>query len=355
MQNQSHKSGTLFDVDGKEAQLKELEAEMSKEGFWNDSAEAEKVSRQFGALKQDIETWRSIRDDVETVQALSSEDGLDDASINELGAQLEQFEKQYEVLEIQTLFTGAYDDSNAIFSIHAGAGGADAQDWSEMLLRMYLRFCESQEWKTEILSETRGTEAGIKSVTVRVEGIRVYGYLKAEAGVHRLVRQSPFNADSLRQTSFALLDVIPELEDDGEIEIKPEEIRIDTFMAGGHGGQSVNTTYSAVRIVHEPTGITVQCQNERSQSQNKETALKVLRGKLLQRKIDEQQKELNDVRGDVTSAEWGSQIRSYVLHPYKMVKDHRTGVETADTDSVLGGDLMQFIEGYLKNSKHGSK
>jgi peptide chain release factor 2 len=348
LQNRLHRFGTLFDVDKKKKDLAGLEVEMSQEGFWNDSDVAEKISRKFGALKQDIEIWQMLRDDVETVQALSQEDDLDDASLKELGVQLDQFESRYQTLEIQALFTGAYDSSDAIFSIHAGAGGADAQDWSEMLLRMYLRFCESQEWKAEVLSETRGTEAGIKSVTVRVTGTRVYGYMKTEAGVHRLVRQSPFNADSLRQTSFALMDVIPELEDDTEIEIKPEEIRIDTFMAGGHGGQSVNTTYSAVRIVHEPTGITVQCQNERSQSQNKENALKVLRGKLLQRKIDEQQKELNDVRGEVSSAEWGSQIRSYVLHPYKMVKDHRTGVETADTDSVLNGEIMPFIEGMLK-------
>ena len=334
--------------------MTEIEAEMSQEGFWNDSENAEAVSRRFGVLKQDIETWQTIKDDVDTVRALAGEDDLDDASIEELGVQLDQFESRYKELEIQTLFTGAYDASNAIFSIHAGAGGADAQDWSEMLLRMYLRFCEAQGWKVEVLSETRGTEAGIKSVTVRVEGVRVYGHLKAEAGVHRLVRQSPFNADSLRQTSFALMDVVPELDNDDEIEIKSDDIRIDTYMAGGHGGQSVNTTYSAVRIVHEPTGITVQCQNERSQSQNKENALRVLRGKLLQRKLDEQQKELSDVRGDVASADWGGQIRSYVLHPYKMVKDHRTGVETADTDSVLGGELMKFIEGYLKKKKHGA-
>ena len=213
---------------------------------------------------------------------------------------------------------------------------------------MYLRFAENQHWKTSVLMESRGTEAGIKSVTVQISGERAFGHLKTEAGVHRLVRLSPFNADALRQTSFALVDVIPEIERDEDVDIKPGDVRIDTFMAGGHGGQSVNTTYSAVRIVHIPTGMTVQCQNERSQAQNKESAMKVLRGKLLQRTIEQQRQEIAGIRGEVVSAEWGSQIRSYVLHPYQLVKDHRTNYETSDTAKVLDGQVMPFIEERLR-------
>ena len=326
--------------------MSELEEGMAVPGFWDDHESAEGVSRQFGSLKSDIDEWKRVKDEAETVSMLVEES--EEAALSELEEALGKAEEKFKELEIQRLFTGNYDTSNAILSLHAGAGGVDAQDFTEMLLRMYLRFCESREWKTTMLSETRGTEAGIKSATFRVEGIRAYGYLKAEAGVHRLVRQSPFNADALRQTSFALLDVVPELEDT-DIEINPEEIRTDTFMAGGHGGQGVNTTYSAVRLVHEPTGITVSCQNERSQVQNKETAMKILRGRLLQRKLEEREKELSGIRGVVESAKWGSQIRSYVLHPYKMVKDHRTNVETSDTDAVLDGDIMSFIEGYLRD------
>jgi len=307
----------------------------------------ERVSREYGTLKQKIETWTTLRDDVGVIEAMMQE--TDDASsLEELGNQLKELEAKYNVLEVNTLFTGAYDGLNAIVSIHAGAGGVDAQDWAEMLLRMYLRFAENQHWKTSVLMESRGTEAGIKSVTVQISGERAFGHLKTEAGVHRLVRLSPFNADALRQTSFALVDVIPEIERDEDVDIKPGDVRIDTFMAGGHGGQSVNTTYSAVRIVHIPTGMTVQCQNERSQAQNKESAMKVLRGKLLQRTIEQQRQEIAGIRGEVVSAEWGSQIRSYVLHPYQLVKDHRTNYETSDTAKVLDGQVMPFIEERLR-------
>ena len=308
---------------------------------------AERVSREYGTLKQKIETWTTLRDDVGVIEAMMQE--TDDASsLEELGNQLKELEAKYNVLEVNTLFTGAYDGLNAIVSIHAGAGGVDAQDWAEMLLRMYLRFAENQHWKTSVLMESRGTEAGIKSVTVQISGERAFGHLKTEAGVHRLVRLSPFNADALRQTSFALVDVIPEIERDEDVDIKPGDVRIDTFMAGGHGGQSVNTTYSAVRIVHIPTGMTVQCQNERSQAQNKESAMKVLRGKLLQRTIEQQRQEIAGIRGEVVSAEWGSQIRSYVLNPYQLVKDHRTNYETSDTAKVLDGQVMPFIEERLR-------
>lgn len=316
---------------------------MAEPGFWLDQERANAVAKQFGNLKNEIEEWSVLRDDVELVQMMAEE-----GSVGELTVKLADAQKRYDALELLLLFTGPYDASNAIVSIHAGAGGVDAQDWSEMLLRMFLRFCEQQGWNTALVDESRGTEAGIKSATFRVEGTRVYGHLKNEAGVHRLVRQSPFNADGLRQTSFALVDVIPELDRDADVDLDMKDVRVDTFMSSGKGGQSVNTTYSAVRLVHEPTGITVSCQNERSQTQNKETALKILRGKLLQRKLEKQSQELESIRGEVKSAEWGSQIRSYVLHPYKMVKDHRTNYETSDTDAVLGGELMPFIDAQLR-------
>ena len=319
---------------------------MAAPGFWDDRETAEKTGQEFGALKKEWEAWTALKEEVDTVVELLSD--ADEELLAELERTLVSAEQTFARLEMTKLFAGPYDQLNAILSIHAGAGGVDAQDWSEMLLRMFLRFAERQEWKTELLAETRGTEAGIKSATIRVSGTRAYGHLKAEAGTHRLVRQSPFNADALRQTSFALVDVVPEIETDEEVHIDPGDVRVDTYMSSGKGGQSVNTTYSAVRLVHEPTSITVTCQNERSQTQNKETAMRILRGKLLQRKLEEQAKELAHVRGDVSSAEWGSQIRSYVLHPYKMVKDHRTNTETSDTDAVLNGDLLPFIEAELK-------
>jgi len=266
---------------------------------------------------------------------------------------LAKLEKHYLDLEFQLLFSGAYDDKNAIVSIHAGAGGTDAQDWAEMLMRMLFRYAERKGWSVKLLDESRGGEAGIKSTTFEVTGRHAYGHLKSEHGVHRLVRQSPFNSDALRQTSFALVEVVPEIDEDIDVDIKPDDLRIDTFMSGGKGGQSVNTTYSAVRIVHLPTKITVSCQNERSQAQNKEMALKILKSKLLKLKEEELQKEKQKLRGEYQSAEWGNQIRSYVLHPYHMVKDHRTGVETADTDAVLDGNLDRFVEGYLRMQAEG--
>lgn len=240
-----------------------------------------------------------------------------------------------------------------LLAIHAGAGGTDAQDWAEMLRRMYVRYGEQQGWQVEVVDESRGGEAGIKSSLLKITGRYAYGYLKCEAGVHRLVRISPFDAEKMRHTSFALVEVLPELPDVAEVELDPKDLRIDTFLSSGHGGQSVNTTYSAVRIVHIPTGITVTCQNERSQTQNKETALKYLRGKLWQLEWGKQQAEKQKLRGEFKSAEWGNQARSYVIHPYKLVKDHRTEFESTNPDKVLNGDLAPFIEARLKQLAGG--
>jgi peptide chain release factor 2 len=346
--------GARFDLDAKEQRKVQVERELEQPQVWADRAKAEALGRELGALTRSLAAWTRVKNDAELVGEL-----LAVASTEKEHAEAEELlgsaEAAFAVLEVDRLFSGDYDGAPALLSIHAGAGGTDAQDWAEMLARMYVRLAESMGWKSEVLDETRGTEAGIKSLTMRVVGEHAYGWLKTEAGVHRLVRQSPFNADALRQTSFALIDVVPELTDDVDgVELKPEELRIDTFMSGGKGGQSVNTTYSAVRIVHVPTGITVQCQNERSQLQNKATAMSMLRGRLLQRRLEERAKELAAVRGEVAKAEWGSQIRSYVLHPYRMVKDHRTEHETANTQAVLDGDVRPFMEARLRQLAQAS-
>lgn len=321
---------------------------MQNPELWADRAKAEALGREVGALTRSLNQWKGLRNDAQLAQELLDV-AVNEKEIAEALAILEMSETVFSALEVERLFSGSYDSAPALLSVHAGAGGTDAQDWAEMLARMYVRLSEEMGWTCEKLSETRGGEAGMKSATFRLVGEHAYGWLKTEAGTHRLVRLSPFNADALRQTSFALVDVVPELENDVEgVELNPDELRIDTFMAGGKGGQSVNTTYSAVRIVHIPTGITVQCQNERSQSQNKDMAMKILRGRLVQAKLAEQEKELQAVRGVVASAQWGSQMRSYVLHPYRLVKDHRTEVETADTEGVLNGNLRPFMEARLK-------
>jgi len=275
----------------------------------------------------------------------------DAAAESGIVTQLAQFKERLARLEFTTLMDDKYDVNDAIMAIHAGAGGTEAQDWVEMLLRMFLRFAENKGWQTKILDQHRGSEAGIKSVTVSIEGRFAYGFMKSEAGVHRLVRISPFDAEKMRHTSFALVEILPELGEISEVVIKPEDLRIDTFLSSGHGGQSVQTTYSAVRVTHIPTNIVVSCQNERSQTQNKETALRILRAKLHAIYLQERAAEKNKLRGEFKSAEWGSQIRSYVLHPYKLVKDHRTKFELPDAEGVLNGNLDPFIEAYLRHMK----
>jgi peptide chain release factor 2 len=323
---------------------------MEDPAFWSDQNHARTVSKQAADLRTEIETWEvflvEITDLLEMAKMLQA-DG-DESEHDAIAQKLKGLEARFEQLEFATLFSGDYDDRGAIIAFHAGSGGTEANDWTQILFRMIQRFCEKKDWKMEIIDESRGDEVGLKSLTMRIEGRHAYGYLKSEAGVHRLVRISPFDAEKMRHTTFALLEVIPEIEEAGEIEIDPNDLRIDTFMSGGKGGQSVNTTYSAVRIVHLPTKITVSCQNERSQLQNKETAMKILRSKLHQKQLEEEQKKKKELRGEFQSAEWGNQIRSYVLHPYKMVKDHRTSFETQDTQAVLDGELESFMESYLR-------
>lgn len=342
----------LLDVPQKQQKILELEDAMGQPGFWGDNERATGVAKEVAELKEDIEKLESMEQGLEDVAAvLRMEEEHDKSLLQDIEKQVSDLAKQVEALEFVVLLSGEHDEADVIMALHAGAGGVDAMDWTGMLQRMYLRYFESKGWKAEIVDESRGQEAGVKSAVIRVHGRHAYGYLKAEAGVHRLVRISPFDGEKMRHTSFALVEVLPELDDIGEIELRDEDIRIDTFMAGGHGGQSVNTTYSAVRVVHEPTGITVKCQNERSQTQNKETALKILKSKLHQYEQAKLEEEKQALRGEFSEAAWGNQARSYVLHPYKMAKDHRTEHETQDVEKVLDGDLDDFIEAYLKSLK----
>ncbi len=302
--------------------------------------------QELESLKKEITSFEKLSRDISDLETLIELEGEESESLQKEASRIENILLEWEE---RTLLSGPYDEDGAILTLRSGAGGVDAQDWTEMLLRMYLRYAERQGYSVKVLDESRGNEAGIKSVTFEVIGRYAYGYLRGENGIHRLVRLSPFNANSLRQTSFASLEVMPLLPpDDTSIVIKDDEVRIDTFRSSGAGGQSVNKTESAVRITHLPTGIVVSCQNERSQLQNRESAWAMLRSKLAQIKIEALAKEQAELRGEYKSAEWGNQIRSYVLHPYNMVKDHRTGTETADTTKVLDGHLDMFIESELR-------
>jgi len=334
-------------LDEKESELSLLEEETKKTDFWRDNETASQTSKKIEYLKNLINPWRHIERDLNQLHELLTTEhkGLE----SEIKLKIVEIENELEKHESETYFSGQYDNGNAILSIYAGAGGVDAQDWAEMLQTMYLKFVQKNNLDAKIINSSAGTEAGIKSTSIEISGPFAYGLLKSEGGVHRLVRISPFDADKARHTSFALVEVIPEIEDI-TVDVPEKELKIETFRASGHGGQSVNTTDSAVRITHLPTQTVVICQNERSQLQNKETAMKVLRARLTALLEAERNKEIRLIKGENISAEWGSQIRSYVLHPYQLVKDHRTGFETSDVNGVLSGNLIDFAKAYLKRT-----
>lgn len=327
---------------------------MAEPSFWANMARATELSQKLARIKEDVQMFDSLMaqaEDIETLIELLQEEN-DPSAESELQAELSDLLEKIEKLEFQLMLSGEHDRSNAILEIHSGAGGTESQDWAEMLLRMYLRWCERKGYKTQIVDILQGEEAGIKSVTVLVQGSYAYGYLRAETGVHRLVRLSPFDANHRRHTSFASVFVYPEIEDDIKIEINESDIRIDTYRAGGHGGQHVNTTDSAVRITHIPTGIVVQCQNERSQHKNKEIAMRILRSRLYEYELEKREKEKLKIESEKSDIAFGNQIRSYVFHPYKMVKDLRTGVEVGDVERVMDGDIDIFIQAYLKSQRN---
>lgn len=322
----------ILKIDEKKDRIAEIEKEMNSPEFWLDEKSSQEKPKELKVLKEEVKKF----DDVYEIAEIATDEEED------------FLKKELKNLEIYALFSGKYDSKSAILNFYAGAGGVDAQDWTEMLFKMYLRWAESNGANAIILNETSGTEAGIKSATVEISGSYIFGKLKGESGVHRLVRQSPFNAKSLRQTSFALVEVMPEIESDTEVVVDPKDIRVDVFHSGGAGGQNVNKTSTAIRIKHLPTGIIVTCQNERSQLQNREMAMKIMRSRLAQLMLEQHKEKVEEIRGDFSAPEWGNQIRSYVLHPYKMVKDHRTEHESKDPDKILSGELNGFIEAELK-------
>ena len=333
----------------KEARVVELEMQMQGEGFWNDNEHAQAVSKEYNQLKTFVDFWTKLEQDAtETLQLVKQNQDESAQTVEYLTKQTEQLEAQYKKNRFVALLSKKYDDHNAIFSLHSGAGGVDAQDWASMLLRMFLRYAERRGFATEVLELSKGEQGGVKTAVVQVTGPYAYGLFKSEAGVHRLVRLSPFNTAHTRETSFALLELLPVLEKQEEFTVDEKDLKIEANTSSGHGGQSVNTTYSAIRITHIPTGTRVSIQNERSQHQNRELAMKILMAKLKAQEEEKLQKEKQELRGEFKSAEWGNQIRSYVLHPYKLVKDHRTDFESTDPDSALNGELEEFVEKYLE-------
>jgi peptide chain release factor 2 len=337
-----------LDINSKQQVLQDLKEQMSAPSFWNDQETAKSVSTKASNLQEQVDDWLGLENQIKDLQDLLADKQAEDL-LADINKNFVDIETKYNNLS-QTLFwQGKYDDSPAIMTINAGAGGVDAQDWAQMLERMYLRFAEQKNWTTKVLSRSAGSEAGLKSVTIKISGSLAYGHLKHEKGVHRLVRLSPYDADHARHTSFAMVEILPEIIET-DIIIKDEDLKIDTFRASGHGGQSVNTTDSAVRITHLPTGLVAICQNERSQLQNKRQAMTYLQSKLQQYHEAEQEDEKKALKGEYTTAAWGNQIRSYVLHPYKMIKDHRNNFEVKDPDKILDGDLMPFIQARLEQT-----
>jgi len=335
-------------VNEKLTHLNELQTVMADPAIWQDNLKAQELAKQQAKLESMTTPWVTVKQKAEEALELAKLD--DDSIAAELSGQLDEVEAALKELKKELRFNGPYDDADAIISIHAGAGGTDAQDWAGMLLRMYLRWAEQNNFKTDIDDESAGEEAGIKSVTFEVSGQYAYGRLKGEHGVHRLVRLSPFNSDNLRQTSFAKVEVMPRIDKPEAVEIDEKDLKIDVYRSGGHGGQSVNTTDSAVRVTHLPTNIVVAIQNERSQLQNKETALTILRSRLAQLQLEQHAENIRELKGPNEQAAWGNQIRSYVLHPYKQVKDLRTRYETSDPEAVLDGKLNDFIDAYLEQN-----
>ncbi|WP_195490678.1 peptide chain release factor 2 [Roseburia faecis] len=339
-----------LDLAGKEQRIQELEREMEAPDFWNDPEVSQNKMKEVKSLKDDVATYAALSaqyDDIETMIEMGYEEN-DPELIPEIDQMMKEFVQTYEDIRMKTLLSGEYDRNNAIVSLHAGAGGTESCDWAAMLYRMYTRWADKKGFSVEVLDSLDGEEAGIKSITFQVNGENAYGYLKSEKGVHRLVRISPFNAAGKRQTSFVSCDVMPDIEEDVDVEIREEDIRIDTFRSSGAGGQHINKTSSAIRITHFPTGIVVQCQNERSQHMNKDKAMQMLKAKLYLLKQEENAAKVAGIRGEVTDIGWGNQIRSYVMQPYTMVKDHRTGVESGNVDAVMDGNIDPFINGYLK-------
>ncbi len=341
---------TALGVQALQSQLGELKKSMEAPGFWDNVQEAHRVNKKIKPIEDKLNQYERLSsrlDDADVLLELVLESQDEDMG-RELSGEVAALKKDVSELHLKALLRGEYDAHGAILSLHAGAGGTEAQDWVEMLHRMYTRWCEGRKYTVRVLDFLSGDEAGIKSVTIEVTGLNAYGYLKAEKGVHRLVRISPFDSSARRHTSFASLDVMPALEDDdADIEIDSDDLRIDTYRSSGAGGQHVNKTDSAVRITHLPTGFIVQCQNERSQMQNRETAMRMLKAKLIEKRESEKMRELQQIKGEMKKIEWGSQIRSYVFHPYSMVKDHRTGVETGNITAVMDGEIDAFINAYL--------
>ena len=337
-------------IDDAKREHKELNLEMAAPGFWDDVDRAKVVNKQIKMLENKVKSISQVFQKAEDCQVMIEmcKEDEDEDLYNELVAELDELENRCRALRLETLLTGEYDSNTAYLSLNAGAGGTEAQDWNDMLYRMYKRYCERHGYSVDVVDYLAGGEAGVKSVTFLVSGENAYGFLKAEKGVHRLVRISPFDSNARRHTSFASLDVMPEIENSTDIDINTDDLRIDTYRAGGAGGQHVNKTDSAVRITHIPTGMVAACQNERSQTQNRETAMKMLVSKLVELKERENMEKLADIKGEIKKIEWGSQIRSYVFHPYKMVKDHRTNAETGNVDAVMDGDIDFLITAYLK-------
>lgn len=327
-----------------------MQSQTTQENFWDDKKNAENVFSKLSAKQKQWEVWNDLSNSINDLTELTKvmSETVDEEEIHEIEAEYRNLKKSFSQAETAMLMNGKFDSKDCVLTVHAGTGGVDAMDWAQMLFRMYGRFAEKKGFKTEIISTVSGEEAGLKSATMEIKGLMAYGNLRSESGVHRLVRQSPFNAKSLRQTSFALVEVIPVLDKDITVEINNDDLRIDTYRSSGHGGQSVNKTDSAVRITHLPTGIVVACQNERSQLQNKERAMQILKSKLYLMKETQLKEQETILKGDTKQGSWGNQIRSYVLHPYKMVKDHRTEWETSDAEGVLNGELEEFVEAYLR-------